>query len=556
MAAWLGVVLLVDLWWLHRFRASAPPEYDEAGYMAIALRDFHALKADGVSGLVSAYIHQVPEAPLVPIFTVFPYLILGADVASSIVTQLAAVAGLALATYALARRIVASWWAALAAGVSISLPVVGDFSRTFHFAVPAAALLTGAAWALTRSDGMRSRRWALAAGALIGCTVLARTMTIAYLPGIGAAALIMCLRRPEIRRRLVSLALLLGAAIFVAGTWYGPNGNYRSVSHYLVGSGYGGEAGRYGQAYSPLSIDYWLKQARVTVTYELYVSIALALLACVVVFLVSAPWRTANLRAAVARLLQSDAVVPLVIVLEGYVALTSSRNVGTAFSLPWLPSLVVLCVACAARVSNYVARGALAAALVAASVFSVLMKSDAIGPLASRSELRIPAFATVPVSDGNWLARNDVAGDGYRLPPPSDPLPHIHREWLPFARREARAVLAAAQNLHITPRLLVATGDVVLSTSRFSLGAELEDHQLQTQLLVPARSAGDYERQMRDAKITLLVTSDPPPGGSSVDRRDVVTAARAVGFRPFRTSTAPDGRSVMWWWRGRGQRPK
>jgi hypothetical protein len=177
------------------------------------------------------------------------------------------------------------------------------------------------------------------------------------------------------------------------------------------------------------------------------------------------------------------------------------------------------------------------------------MKSDAVDPLAPRTEVRIPAFATVPVSDGNWLARRDVAADGYRLPPASDPLPHVHREWLPFAEREAEAVLAAAKGRQIDPRLLVGTGDLILGTTRFSLGAELNDHHLPARLLVPGASSGDYERQMRDPSISLLVTADPPPNGGRVDRGQVVSAARAVGYRPFRTSAAPDGRMVTWWWR-------
>jgi Dolichyl-phosphate-mannose-protein mannosyltransferase len=549
LAFWTIVVLVVDVWWLNRYRASAVPEYDESGYMSIALHNFHALQADGLSGLVSSFVHQVPEAPLVPLVTVLPYLLLGADVGSSVATQLVAVAALGLATYALARRVVSAEWAALAAGVSIALPVVSDFSRAFHFAVPAAALLTAAAWALARSDGLRSRRWAVAAGVLVGCMVLARTMTIAYLPGIGAAALVICLRGPEIRRRLVSLALLAGAAAVVAGTWYAPNGNYRTVSDYLVGSGYGGEAGRYGQGYSTISIDYWLKQARVMVTAELFLPLALAMLACLVAFLVSRHWRKIDVRAALARLVRSDLVIPLLIVLEGYLALTSSRNVGTAFSLPWLPSLVVLCVVCAARVPSHLARRGLAAGLAAAAMFAVVMKSDAVEPLAPRTEVRIPAFATVPVSDGNWLARRDVAADGYRLPPASDPLPHVHREWVPFAERETKAVLAAAKARGLDPRLLVGTGDAVLSTTRFALGAALRDHKLPTRLLVPGSNAKDYARQLRDEAISLLVTADPPPNGGDVDRGQVAAAARTAGYRPFRTSTAPDGREVTWWWR-------
>jgi 4-amino-4-deoxy-L-arabinose transferase-like glycosyltransferase len=547
---WVITVLLVDIWWLHRFRVSAVPEYDESGYMAIALRDLHAFNANGLSGLFRAYVHQVPEAPLVPLATVVPYLLFGAGVAISVATQLVAVAGLAAATYALGRRLVTPGWAALAAGVMIALPVVTDYSRTFHFAVPAAALLTAAAWALARSDGMQSRRWALLAGVLLGCTVLARTMTIAYLPGVGAAALVLACRRPDTRRRLGSLAILAGATVVVAATWYAPNGNYRSVGHYLGGTGYGAAAGRYGSASSPLSIGYWLKQARVTTMQELYLPLALALLGCIIVWLLTC-WRGAlGARALIVALRDSEVVIPLLIVVEGYLALTSSRNVGTAFSLPWLPSFIVLCVVCAARLPTPAVRRLLASAMAAASVFAVVMKSDAVGALAQRTELAIPAFGTVPVTDGDWLARKDVAGDGYHLPSPASPLPRLHRQWLPFAERETRAVLAFARTRHSSPTLLVGTGDVILSTTRFALADELLGHDmLYVRRLLPSRSSRDYQRQMQDVEAHLLVTADPPPSGGDVDRRQVVYAARVLGYRAFRASRAPDGRRVTWWWR-------
>jgi 4-amino-4-deoxy-L-arabinose transferase-like glycosyltransferase len=546
---WVVAVLVVDLWWLHRFRASAIPEYDESGYMAIALRDLHAFDANGLGGLFRAYVQQVPEAPLVPLVTVVPYLLLGAGVATSVATQLAAVAGLAAATYGLGRRLVPSGWAALAAGVTIALPVVTDYSRTFHFAVPAAALLTASVWALVRSDGLLRRRWAFLAGALLGCTVLARTMTIAYLPGFGVAALVLACRRPDAWRRLGSLAILAGATVVVAATWYAPNGNYRAVGHYLGDSGYGASAARYGSASSPVSIGYWLKQARVTTMQELYLPLSLALLGCIIASLWT--WRRpVGIRTAIVRLRDNDVVVPLLIVVEGYLALTSSRNVGTAFSLPWLPCFILLCAVCAARVPIPAVRLLLASALAAASVFAVGMKSDVVTALAGRTELTVPGFGTIPVTDGDWLARDDVAGDGYRLPSPASPLPRLHRQWLPFAERETRAALAFASTRRSAPALLVGTGDVILSTTRFTLAAELDGHVvLRARRLLPGRSSQDYQRQMHDVTEHLLVTADPPPFGGDVDRRQVVRAARISGYRAFRTSTAPDGRRVTWWWR-------
>ena len=415
---WVVAVVVIDIWWLHRYRASAVPEYDESGYMAIALRDLHAFDVDGLGGLARAYVHQVPEAPLVPLVTVIPYLLFGAGVATSVATQLVAVAGLAAATYALGRRLVPPGWAALAAGVTIALPVVTDYSRTFHFAVPAAALLTASAWALARSDGLLLRRWAFLAGALLGCTVLARTMTIAYLPGVGMAALVLASRRSDTARRLGSLAILAGAAVVVAATWYAPNGNYRSVGHYLRDSGYGASAAQYGSASSPVSIGYWLKQARVTTMQELYLPLSLVLLGTIIAWL-STRGRPFGARTAILGARESDVVIPLLIVVEGYVALTSSRNVGTAFALPLLPSFVLLCVVCAARVPTLAYRRLLASALIAASAFTVAMKSDVVEALAGRTEVTVPGFGAIPVTDGDWLARKDVTGDGYRVPSPA-----------------------------------------------------------------------------------------------------------------------------------------
>jgi 4-amino-4-deoxy-L-arabinose transferase-like glycosyltransferase len=91
---------------------------------------------------------------------------------------------LVLATYGVARHLMPARWAALAALCVGTAPVVSDFSRLFHFAVPAAALLTAALWALLSSDGLRRTRWVVAAGVLLALMLTARTMTVSYVPGV------------------------------------------------------------------------------------------------------------------------------------------------------------------------------------------------------------------------------------------------------------------------------------------------------------------------------------------------------------------------------------
>jgi 4-amino-4-deoxy-L-arabinose transferase-like glycosyltransferase len=551
LGLWVAAILLLHVVWLLRFRSGAVPEYDESGYMAIALHDLHGLQDHGLRGLASAYLSGAPSAPIVPLFTVLPYLLVGGGVGISIATQLTALAVLAAASFALARRVMEAHWAALAAGITIALPVVSDYSRIFHFAVPAAAFLTAAAWALACSDGLRRLRWATLAGFLLGCMVLSRTMTIAYLPGIGIAALVMAtLSGDDRRRRLRSLAALVGAAAAVVATWMAPRANYRAVIHYLAGTGYGERASEYGTAHSPLSPAYWSKQLGV-VANEVHLPLILALSACVVAYAVTSIARRrprADLIRSVRRLYRSELLIPIAIVVEGYAALSSSHNVGTAFSLPWLPSLVVLCVYCVSRVVVRGARITLVALLIATTLFAVAGKSDSFGVLAERRVLHIPGFDTVAVTDGDWLARKDVEGAGYHLASPDHRLPALHRRWLPFTKTEMQAVLDRATPHGRPLHLVVATGDGIMSTTRFALAAQLAERaHVRVERLAPAADAREYTRLLQASMADVVVTADPPPSGGDLDQGSVVRAARDAGYVPIRTSTAPDGRTVTWW---------
>jgi 4-amino-4-deoxy-L-arabinose transferase-like glycosyltransferase len=550
LAAWVVLVIVIHIFWLRHFRASAVPEYDEAGYIALALNDVHGLRDGGLRGLASAYLTGAPSAPLVPLVTVVAYLLLGDGVGISVATQLASLVLLAGATYGLGRRLMPARFAALAAGVVVVLPVTTDYARIFHFAVPATALLTGAAWALSSSDGLRNVRRAALAGFFLGGMVLSRTMTIAYLPGIGLVAVLVALVPAHDRmKRVRSLGVLGATAALVTATWLLPRANYRAVRHYLVGTGYGERATEYGSGYSPLSADYWLKEARVVVG-ELQLPIAMSLLACLVAYLATRKWNRTESRGWARSLVASPAIVPLAVVVEGYAVLTTSRNVGTAFSLPWIPSLVVLCTGCASRVSRDWMRAGLVGALCLSALFAVTVKSDAIPALSGSHSFRLPLLGSQPIFDGGWLARENVVDAGYVLPTPDHSLPTLHAQWLPFAEGEMSAVLDFARAQHLEARLTVATGDVILSTTRFGLAAELARHtRVPTERLLPAADVTAYESVLEAGHATILVTADPAPAGSELNIADVASAASAAGYTSFRTRIAPDGRRVTWWWR-------
>ena len=97
-------------------------------------------------------------------------------------------AGLVAAAFGLARQLVSDSWAVVAAFAVAAIPAVTDYSRLFHFALPATACMTAALWALVRSEGLRRLGWVAAAGLFVALTLLSRTMTIAYVPGFALAA--------------------------------------------------------------------------------------------------------------------------------------------------------------------------------------------------------------------------------------------------------------------------------------------------------------------------------------------------------------------------------
>lgn len=542
--------------WLARFRFGYVTEWDESGYISIALRNTHALTGEGPFSLVSTVLEQGVQAPLVPLSAVLPNLLFGTGVDASLLVEPAFYALLVLATYAVGRRLTDPWWALLAALVVATMPVVTDFTRIFHFSVPAGALLVSALWALMKSEGLTRRRWAIACGLLLGLMVLARSMTIAYLPGFAAAAALPILLHEERRERFLNFVLLCLSGAALAGLWYLPNA--ASVGSYLLNFGYGAESEAYGADRSPLSIAFWTREIE-SVVADLYLPLALALAACALVALVA--WLADRDRAPFSRggaeaWLRADAALALVIVLEGYLALTSSKNQGTAFALPWLPVLVVLVCAALSRVRQRPLRVGAAVLLAAVALLNLTTKSGFVDGIGDPQTTDLPLLGETTVIDGRGLVQGEVAAAGYPAGSPSQPMPELQREWIPFAGELAREISAYAEGRDEEANVGWGFDDLLLSNTRLQLGAELElSRSLPLVFLKPfpdGDSAASYRRQLEEAESNLLVVGERGPGSTGIhlSRPRVEAAGRELGFRPVRSFTAPDGREVAVWWRG------
>lgn len=542
VVAFVGATVALHVVWLVRFRHGYVTEWDESGYLQFALSNFDALHDGGVWSFVRLVGGRGTFGPLLPLVTSLAYPVVGRGIFGSLLVLPVFYAALVAAAFALARRLVSDGWALVAAVAAGAIPAVIDYTRLFHFALPATVFMTASLWALLRSDGLRLRRWAIAFGVLVALMALSRTMTLAYLPGLAAAAVVELAGGSERRLRRRNAALGALAALVVAGPWYLHNAG--SVYDSLSGSGYGEGASPFGRHYPVASWGYWTKELRLDV-HALQLPLAATLL---LAFAAAAAYRVRPPRSAVPLLL---------VVVEGYLVLTTSRNEGTAFALPWLPALVVLGVAGAARVDGVRVRAALAASFVLVSVGSVLSKSGWVPGLATPRAVAVPGLGTQPVTDGRGIIQTEVAGDGYPIGPVTRPLPAMHRRWLPVARDVVGWSLGEAMRRRQTLDLTLGLDDRIFGNSRLILAAQLWFHRFVPVDYLRSWAGGDSVRSYRRQLLTprrenVLVTGPPPPSGSSVTRWKVEAAARLLGFRRVRSFSLPDGRPIWIWWRESG----
>lgn len=561
IGAGLGALLLLLAyhgWWLLRMRDGYPVDVDEAGYITIALNDLAGWRAGGLSGLWDAFQQQPPQAPLTPLLAV-PVLAVHRAIMTVFAVELLALAVVVLATFGITRRLAGARWGVVAAVAVAAMPGIVNYTREFSFALPCAATITVAGWALIRSDHATRTRWMVLWGVAGGLAVLARTMAIGFLPGIIAAGVVLAAGAPAGMRRRAALNVVAGfaAGVLVAGTWY--LRNYQSVLDYLTGYGYGEKSGEYGTQPALLSSDWLLTEIRLVLIQLMFLPL-FAMLVVVLVVALPVGLRSAQRggwRASALRVLRSPALALTLIPLEGYLALSTTENNGSAFALPLLPIAVALIVAAAAQLPRLLSYAA-AVGLVAVSLFQIVSFAQ-VGLFDGIHVEDLPVLQTAVVTDPRPPALQAVG-----QVPGALRFGEADRGWLDAAHELVDDVLVQSSNSGRYPIIAFATRDRLLNTNMVQLAAQLYANTTLPMAQLDPTWDGDTVAAYRDflsdpmrGQPNVLVTSSDERNdfNPNVTQRNAITAARQLGFRPFGIVLQPNGELSQLWWLQRGAAP-
>ena len=562
----LALRIGLDAWWLWEFRYGYPLNTDEVGYLTIAFDDTQGLKTGGLGGLWEAFLDNRSQAPLVPLLTVPIHLVFGEHIFPSFFVQAPFLVLLTIATYGLASRLANPLLGLLAAVIVMSIPEMTDWARTFHFGMPSAALFTAGTYAIIRAEGFINSRWALTWGLLLGLTLLARTLTVALIPGqVLAAILVVAFASGDRKRRAVNFALALALGIAIAATWYAQN--WQIVAEYLIGFGYGDRSAFYGQAYPLLSWARWTARLKTLIDRGFYLPLAALVAVSLAAGLITALLRVRAVNGAALRAGRENGIwISVVVVLCGYLALSSSPNEGTGFALPLLPVLVALAMASLSRLKWRVGRISLIALFLVVSAFDVAMKADVIAELSGSMTATLPGLGHVRLIEGRGDIQRTLAYSGQDPGGSTSRIPEVNKQWLALGRGVAIWLDQFAADHHRRPHVVFGSKDPFYNTNlielsaRMSLGKRLGIAQLEPTL--GGDNADAYRAQLIDLpgheRPNLVVTTDPGPAEYKpfVSQPYVEAAARSLGFAQVTSFRLPDGRASRVWWLDRERSPE
>jgi Dolichyl-phosphate-mannose-protein mannosyltransferase len=550
-ALWISFLFfLFGVRWLWERRLGGLLDIDESGYLGLAVHDYFSLSKHGVIGWIGAVIEPSVQGPIATAFASLVFAATGLNIISGFFVPLAFGTVTVFATYKLTEKISGPQAGIVASLLVAACPLLIIYSRSFHFAMPATAVMTLALYSAIRTARFSNLNWSIGFGIFLGLLPLARTMAIAFIPGMVFGAFLYAVSVSDARReRLGNFFVAIGASALTAATWLIFSGWY--VAAYLLSFGYGSRAVEFGQERALVSIDtlrrlFQLVAFHVFVPHFLLIGIGLM---CVLVV----GWKAARggARDFLRDMLQSPLIVLAATVGIGMIALVTSRNQGSAFVAPLLPPLIALAVCEAWAVS----RSRLYHSIVAlvGGVTAIVVALPFVGNLAllpAQKNVLFPFLGWVPVSDNRGTIQIYLDGNSPR------PIGHDAASaslWWQLVKRTNAAIAA-----HGGPNPVIAQGfrHHVYNVNLIGLDHLISTGERWPLFFVEPIVSGDSPEGYRTwlttgaaARANLLLTA---PGDDGEFRPLVQTpaleeAARSLGFEPVQTWEMPNGRQVTLW---------
>ncbi|HEX6781951.1 MAG TPA: glycosyltransferase family 39 protein [Solirubrobacterales bacterium] len=556
VAAGCVALAAINVWWVATYRHGYPMDVDENGYTMIGIIDFLGFESGGLSGWWEAVQNQTPNAPLLPALTSVAMIVVKPGILQGFGVLIAFAVLLTLVTYGIGERLAGPRLGALAALAVGTSQGVFVFTREYIFALPTAAFLACAFYALLRSEGMRRRGWAVACGAAVGLMLLSRTMAVAFIPGLVAAAVLtIALRhRQELGRCAINFGLAILSAILVAATWYW--NNLDPVMDYLTEFGYGSQAKNFGESSSTVSWDRFKSVAEKIIQGDLLVPMSLLVVAGLSALAVAAVQRlraAEDRRAEALRLLGSGPMSLFIVAGTGFAALMSSQNGGNGFTFPVAVLLPTLAVVALTRYRRAVLP--VTAAVIAVAAVNLLANSNVSDGISEPRLVEVPAFGELPWISGEPHAVGNVRqqAEGPRTRFTSEDAEYVAVD------TEMAELLLSEIAPEGVPRLVAfASRNRVVSTNSIGLAGVVNFREgiPFTQLLAEPDSVAHYERQIVGPELgrpTVVVTTSTEEGDFEplVTQAKVETALRNLRFSLVRQVEMPDGRRLrVWVWSG------
>ena len=553
------IFTLVNIRWLYLYRVGQAYDMDEAGYLTYALEDFRALASGGIAGWVQQIEAPSYQAPLTTLLTSLVFTVTGPSPSFGFVTMgLAGLATIVLG-YAIGRTVGGGLVGVISAAMIACNPAVLNAVRGYSFAMPATAMLSLAVLAMLRSDGFRRAGWLAVFGLATGLLPLTRTVTIAFLPALGVAALLLALVAGQARRSLPRLVAAGFIALAVMAIWLVPNG--RSVAGYLLQFGYGSRSAVYNPGVSTGLSDRLVFMMQYINAYVylpafLYIVAGTCLdLGFLVAGLVSG--RRAGDASAHQRL------ALLVVVLGSLGVLMSTQNKGAAFATPLVPLLLVLatCGFMQGRTLRFGLPAACLAAAIAAAWPAVTM-ADLKTRLAWPSTANVPVLGAAVVSSGTGPVQNYEAAAGYVSDVPTMPVSAGDGgRWLEVLALTARTISDNGGDEAVTA---FGARGYLYNTNEVNFAWMFGGHRVLPMVQVTPEVVGDSVDAYRTfltggdgTRACLLVTATETTGEirPPITPSYMVEAARAGGFRAGPHWPLPDGREATLWTRQEAAEP-